>query len=122
MRSVELISVAVEAEALRLKREAASLARSLVLQLAAGLFGLVVMALLHAAAWLWLAHRYGSLKASLFVAGGDIALVAILLWLARRRPDRVAQEALMVRRQAVAQLRAPGRRTLGFFSTGRERS
>lgn len=106
MRSLRLLGVAAEAEALRLKREAATLARSTVLQVAAGLFGLVALGLLHAAAWIWLERSQGSLWATLWLALADLVVMGLLLLLSRRRYDPVAHEALMLRQQAMAQLRA----------------
>lgn len=106
MRSLRLLGVAAEAEALRLKREAALLARSTLLQVAAGLFGLVALGLLHAAAWIWLERSQGALWATLWLALADLVVMGLLLLLSRRRYDPVAHEAMMVRRQAVAELRA----------------
>jgi hypothetical protein len=103
IRSVRLLGIAAEAEILRLKREAGSMARSLVFQMAAGFFGLVVLGLLHAAAWIWLAEGSGGLLASLYVAAGDAVVMGVLLVLARRRTDPVAHDALMVRQRALAE-------------------
>jgi len=106
MRSLRLLGVAAEAEALRLKRDAGAFARSTLLQVAAGLFGLVALGLLHAAAWIWLNQSQGPLWATLWLALADLVVMGVLLLLSRRRFDPVAQEALMLRRQAMAQLRA----------------
>ncbi|MDB5380090.1 MAG: hypothetical protein JWR00_4536 [Rubritepida sp.] len=106
MRSLRLLGVAAEAEALRLKHEGGALARSLVFQAAAGLFGLVALGLLHAAAWIWLNSSQGPLWATLWLALADLVVMGLLLLLSRRRYDPVAHEALILRRQAVAQLRA----------------
>lgn len=110
MRRLRLLGVAAEAEALRLKREGGALARSLVFQAAAGLFGLVALGLLHAAAWIWLndtqGGNQGPLWATLWLALADLVVMGLLLLLSRRRYDPVAHEALILRRQAVAQLRA----------------
>lgn len=106
MRSLRLLGVAAEAEALRLKREAGAFARSTILQVAAGLFGLVALGLLHVAAWIWLRESQGALWATLWLALADLVIMGLLLLLARRRYDPVAQEALMLRRQSMAQLRA----------------
>lgn len=106
MRSLRLLGVAAEAEALRLKREAGAFARSTVLQVAAGLFGLVALGLLHAAAWIWLERSQGALWATLWLALADLVVMGLLLVLSRRRYDPVSREALMLRQQAMAQLRA----------------
>ncbi|TCH96154.1 hypothetical protein EJV46_21475 [Roseococcus sp. SYP-B2431] len=106
MRSLRLLGVAAEAEALRLKREAGAFARSTILQVAAGLFGLVALGLLHAAAWIWLEQGQGPLWATLWLALADLVVMGALLLLSRRRYDPVAHEALMLRRQSLAQLRA----------------
>jgi uncharacterized iron-regulated membrane protein len=106
MRGLRLLGVAAEAEGLRLKREATALARSTVLRIVAGLFGLAALGLLHAAAWIWLERSQGALQATLWLALADLAIMGLLLWLSRRRYDPVAHEALILRRQAMAQLRA----------------
>jgi hypothetical protein len=89
-----------------MKREVRSIARSLAFQMAAGFFGLIVLGLLHTAAWIWLAERSGGLVATLYVAGGDFGVTAVLLILAGRRTDPVSREALMVRQRALAGAKA----------------
>jgi hypothetical protein len=106
MRSLHLLEFAAQAEILRLKREGGSMARSVLLMVVAGLLGLIVLGLLHAAAWIWLSQRFGYLASTLCLALGDLILVGIFYALSRKSPDPVAHEALVVRRQAMAQLRA----------------
>lgn len=106
MRSLRLLGVAAEAEALRLKREAGAFARTTLLQVAAGLFGLAGLGLLHAAAWIWMSESQGPLWATLWLALADLVVMGLLLLLSRRRYDPVAHEAELLRRQSMAQLRA----------------
>ncbi|WP_421993721.1 hypothetical protein [Roseococcus sp.] len=106
MRSLRLLGLAAEAETLRLKREAGAFARTTLLQVAAALFGLVALGLLHGAAWMWLRESQGAIWATLWLALADLVVMGVLLLLSRKRHDPVAQEALMLRRQTMAQLRA----------------
>jgi len=117
MRSLELLEVAASAEALRLRRGMAGMARRSTMMAAAALFGLVTLALLQVALWLELAARYGSSAATLWLAGLNGTMMAMLLLSARSRRDAVAAEALMLRRQAIRELGtvSPLAETLGLL-------
>ncbi len=102
MRSFQLLRLAVEAEALRLRHRA----RRTVSRLAfAGvavvlLFGAVLFA--HVAAWYWLREHLAGQYVGLIFAGVDLLLAAILAALAARSsPSRVELEALQVRQHAL---------------------
>ncbi len=106
MQSLRLLEVAAQADVLRLRRTAEGMGRKAALSVAAALFGLAALSLLHVAAWIALAKLQGALLATLYVALGDLVIMALLLWLGRRRPDPIAAEALLVRRFALNELGA----------------
>jgi hypothetical protein len=68
----------------------------------AALFGVVGIAFAHVAALAWLEPRYGLAAAAGLVALGDAVLAGILALAGRRRRDRVAEEALALRRTMLA--------------------
>jgi hypothetical protein len=105
MRSLRLIELAAEAEALRLRRQVSGLGRSAAFHAAAALFGFAALGLLHAAAFMAIAESRGPLAATLWLAAFDALAMGALLLLARRRPDPIAIEARAMRRQALAELR-----------------
>ena len=102
MRSIELIKVAAAAEAMVLRRGAEGVARRSLLLGAAALFGLIMLGLLHAAAWMMLADAQGALAAALWLSALDAVAMTVLLLLARPRHDPVAAEALRLRGRALA--------------------
>ena len=104
MRSLRLLSVAAQAEGLRLKRELALTVRGGVFQAAAGIFGVAALILLHISGYSALAEQFGAALAALMVAGVDLLLAGILLLLGRRGEDRVANEALQLRQESLAAL------------------
>lgn len=103
MRALRLLAVAAEAEGLRLRREAALLARSAVLFAAAAVFGLALLVMLHVAAFAWLAPSWGPAMAALLVAAGDLLIALALVLIGRPGNDPVAQEALAIRRASLAE-------------------
>lgn len=106
MRSLRLLEVAAQAEALRLRCQAAGMARSAAFAAVAGLFGLFMLALLHLAALLWLAEDHGELRAVLYVAAADAVIAGLFLLVARRNKyRRVADEALEIRRDSLRMVR-----------------
>jgi hypothetical protein len=104
MRSLRLLEIAAQAEALRLRRGASGMARGVAFQAVALLFGLVSLGLLHAAGWIWIAGRHEPLTAALVLAGIDLLLAGLALLLARPRHDAVAAEALRVRQESLAEV------------------
>lgn len=107
MRVLRLLGAAAQAEGLLLRRQGAMFGRSMVLCIAAGIFGVVTLVLLHVAALIWLNQEFGSLRAALYLAGADAVLAGILLFMARPGHDPIAEEALRLREQSLAQLSAP---------------
>lgn len=103
LRAFRLLGVAAEAEGLRWKRNAQSTVRSAVLSAVAGLFGLAALAFFHMAGWIALRDAYGSIYASGGVAVVDLVLMGIVLFLARSKPDPVAEAALNVRKTSLAE-------------------
>ena len=102
MRSFQLIRLAIEAEALRLRHHARRTLKRLV-------FGYFALALLfgalmfgHVAAWYWLREHLAGQYVALIFAGVDLSLAVILAVLASRStPGRLEREALEVRRRAL---------------------
>ena len=105
MRLFDLLGLAAQAEGLRVRQNAAGVARSAVWSVAAGLFALAALTMFHVAGWMALAQRYDPLLASLGVAMADLVLMALMLLLARKRRDPVAESALQIRQQALAEAR-----------------
>ena len=105
MRLLSLARAAIEAEGLHLRRLARARGLQVALAAAAGVFALLLLLMLHLAAFAALRPGWGPAGAALAVAGLDLA-VALLLALAARRAgqDRIAEEALKVRQQAVRQI------------------
>lgn len=98
MRLFRLLGVAAQAESLRLRRNAGSVARRAGWLAGAALFGVAAVGLAHVAAIAWLEPRHGVAAACGIVALGDLVLAGLLVVLGRTRPDPVAAEALAVRR------------------------
>ncbi|CAH0260905.1 hypothetical protein [Roseomonas sp. CECT 9278] len=98
MRVLRLLGVAAQAESLRLRRNAGSVARRAAWLAGAALFGVAAVGLAHVAAIAWLEPRYGLAAACGLVALADLALAGGLALFGRTRVDPVAQEALAVRR------------------------
>lgn len=106
MRSVQLLQVAAQAEGLRLRCQAAGMARQAVFGAIAGVFALFMLALLHLAAVIWLAPEHGELWAVLYVAGADALVALVFLLVARKNKyRRVAEQALVVRQDSLRLLR-----------------
>jgi len=97
MRTLHLLSVAVEAEALRLRRELATLARSAAWGLAGAGFAAAGAVMLHVAAWYWLLPHLGFPGSALLIATADLVLAAILLLASRPSRDPIAEEAARLR-------------------------
>ncbi len=105
MRLISLLRLAAQAEALRWKRTGRGLAIQAALGMAAAVFGLLLLIMLHVAALIWLARGRDPVFAALIVAGVDLVLVALLGWLAARHSvDPVAVEAEHVRDDALRQV------------------
>jgi hypothetical protein len=106
MRLLRLLRLALQAEKLHLSRVSRGYGIQAGLAAAAALFGLMLLFMLHIAAFAALARGQGPVWAALIVAFGDLVLLAVFGFLARRRPvDQVELEALRVREDAMAQVR-----------------
>lgn len=105
MRLLSLARAAIEAEGLHLRRLARARGLQVALAVAAGVFALLLLLMLHLAAFAALRPDWGAANAALAVAALDLA-VALVLTLAARRAgqDRIADEARQVRQQAVRQI------------------
>ena len=116
MRSLRLLGAAAEAESLRLRRQAAQAARRGAFYAVAGAFGLAAVAMLHVAGWIAISEAHGSLVAALALAGIDLVIMGIVLFVGRARPDPVAQAALVLRERSMAEFHASP--LFGFTSPG----
>lgn len=105
MRLLRLARTAFEAEGLHLRRLARARGIQAGLAATAGLFALMLLLMLHVAAFAALTRDSGPVWAALIVAGGDLVLVGLFAFAASRAGhDRVAEEARLVRQEAVRQL------------------
>ena len=105
MRLLRLARAALEAEGLHLRRMARARGIQAALAAAAGVFLLLLLLMVHVAVFAALVPGRGPVAAALWVAAGDLVLVAILGYAAMRAGhDRVAEEAKLVRQEAVRQL------------------
>lgn len=104
MRSLDLLAIAASAEGIMLRRGAAGMARRAVLLGAAALCCLALAILLQAAAWLALEPGQGAVLATLWLAAANAVLVLVLLLCAQPRRDALAQQALQLRREALAEI------------------
>lgn len=102
--SAKLLEIAAQAELLRLKQEGKRIGRNAAMMGAAALLVLFALAMLHAAAVVWIAPHTGTPAAALWVALGDIIIAAILFTLGRRKTDPIAVEALRIRRRALHEI------------------
>jgi hypothetical protein len=93
MRTLDLLSLAVEAEALRLRRELATVARSAAWGFAGAGFAAAAAVMLHVAAWYWLLPHLGFPGSALLIATVDVVLAGILLLISRPGRDPIAEEA-----------------------------
>jgi hypothetical protein len=106
MRLFRLLQLAAQAEALRWKRTGRGYAIQAGLGAGAAVFGLMMLAMLHLAAFSAIAQtNLGPVWAALIVAGADLVLAGLLGFLATRGGlDPVAVEAERVRDNALRHL------------------
>lgn len=100
-RLVQLVEVASRAELLRRKRQVRGVALRAALGAAAAVFALLMLLWLHMTAWAALTGPLGPVGAAFAVVAFDLVLFAVLGWLARRRTDHGADEAIVVRNTAL---------------------
>lgn len=105
MRLLQLARTAFQAEGLHLRRMARARGIQAALGAAALVFALLLLLMLHIAVFAALVPGRGAPTAALIVAAGDLVLVGILAYAASRAGhDRVAEEARLVRKEAMRQL------------------
>lgn len=105
MRLLSLARAAIEAEGLHLRRQARARGVQVALAVAAMIFAVLLLVMLHLAAFAALQPGWGAAGAALAVAGVDLAIALVLVLAARRAgQDRIAEEARQVRQQAVRQI------------------
>ncbi|MGG5809882.1 hypothetical protein [Falsiroseomonas sp. CW058] len=105
MRLLQLARAAWEAEALHLRRLARAHGIQAAFAAVAAVFGLLLLLMLHVAAFAALAPGQGPVWAALIVGFADLVLLALFGWLARRAGhDPIAIEAKRVRQDALRQL------------------
>ncbi len=104
MRAYRLLQVALQAETLRWKAMATRTVTRVAMAGVALLFLTGALIFAHLAAWVWLrsAQGFSDVATAGSMAGGDLLIGAILLFLAARAgPGRTEVEALELRRQAI---------------------
>lgn len=105
MRLFRLASAAWGAERLHLRRLARAYGVQAGLAAAAGVFGLMLLMMMHLAAFAALAPGQGPVWAALIVGFVDLVLLAILGWAASRaKHDPIAMEARRLRDDAMREL------------------
>jgi hypothetical protein len=102
IRSLRLAQIAVQAEALRLRRLARRTAVRVGLVLVAAPFMLACFGFFETALWEWVSRHLLPAYAALIVAGVNLALGGVLLLIAALSSDsKVEIEALRVRQRAL---------------------
>lgn len=106
MRLFRLLQLAAQAETLRWKRTGRGYAIQAGFGVGAAVFGLMMLVMLHLAAFSWLAQTsLGPAVGALIVAGFDLVAAGLLGFLATRSGlDPVAVEAERVRDNALRQM------------------
>lgn len=105
MRLLSLARAALQAEGLYLRRSGRGYAIQAGLGAAAAVFGLIMLVMLHIAAFAALVPGQGPIWAALIIAFADLVLAFTLGMIARKPPrDAVAQEALALRQVALRQM------------------
>jgi hypothetical protein len=104
-RVFKLLRIAAQAEGLRWRRTGRGLAIRAGLGAGVALFALMMVLMLHMAAFAAMARNPGPVWAALILAGADLVILALLGWLATRdKVDPVAVEAEHVRDDALRQV------------------
>jgi len=104
-RLFSLLRIAAQAEGLRWRRTGRGYVIQVMLAAAAGVFALMLLVMLHTAAFAWLAPEQGGVAAALIIAAADLVIAALLGWMAARRAeDPVVVEAERVRDDALRQV------------------
>jgi cobalamin biosynthesis protein CobD/CbiB len=107
MRSVELARAAAQAEALYLRRVARRQAMRGAFGAVAAVFGIAIVVMLHVLLYVILAGFMQPAVAALIVLAVDLVMAIVFAVLARRNaPDRIEEEARLLRDEALAGLRS----------------
>jgi hypothetical protein len=102
MRTLRLARIAAEAEGLRLRERAQRTAIRVAFAMVALVFMFGVLIFVHIAAWYWIRQSWEPLYAALTLAGADLVLALVLIFLASRSaPSRTELDALAVRQRAM---------------------
>lgn len=105
IRVFSLLRIAAQAEGLRWRRTGRGYAMQAGFAAVGAVFGLMLLIMLHAAAYAWLAPELGPVTGALVIAGADLVVAGVLFWLASRyREDPVMAEAERVRDDALRQV------------------
>ena len=105
MRLLSLARAAIEAEGLHLRRQARMRGVQVALAAAAMIFAVLLLVMLHLAAFAALRPGWGPAGAALAVAGVDLVIALVLVLAARRAgQDHIAEEARQLRQEAVRQI------------------
>lgn len=104
-RITRLLRVAAQAEGLRWRRTGRNYALKAGLAAGGAVFALLLLMMLHMAAFAWLVRGQGPVVAALIIAAADLVIAGILLWLAARDTvDPISVEAEQVRDDALRQV------------------
>jgi len=104
MRPLRLASVALEAEALRLRYHLRRVIARVIFAILTLVLGCGTLLFLHIAAWYWLRQSLPPHQVGLIFAAIDLTLTAVLAFLAARsRPGKLEREAAEVRRRALSE-------------------
>lgn len=107
MRTVELAKVAAAAEALRLRRIARRQGLRAAFGVAAAVFALAILVVLHVVLWQMLRRWVTPIQATLVLLGADVVITAVFAFMAMRDvPDSIEVEAKRIRTQALRELRS----------------
>ncbi len=106
MRTVELAKVAAAAEALRLRRIARRQMMRAVFGAGAAVFAIAVFVLVHVVLYQLLVRIVTPVLAALILLAFDLIIACVLGYVAvGSKPDAIETEALMVRKQAVIEMK-----------------
>ena len=108
MKVVELTRIAASAEALRIKRQLLRYGRQAAYLVAAAVFGLFALAVVHVLLWMLCDGPWntGRVWATVIVLAVDVAAIGILVLLGRGRlADPIEVEARITRDRSLSELR-----------------
>lgn len=120
MRLLQMLSAAAQAEGIVLRRELRGVVRQAGWIAVALVFGVAALVTAHVAVVAYLRAIFGMPAAAAMVAASDVVIAGILLLVARRRADPVAEEARALRGTMLSAMARPGpvSNALGFALQG----